>query len=164
MLLAKVAYSCVNCPLRLSTVLICPKQHVLKVTFLQPTPSGSAPKQLGLKRYSSESSIKPSHSPRINKLSPLANCWIASCTMVEHLVHKSLYVCVYAGTHVRSAATLGGNIALGRLKDLESDVITVFMAAGASVQVVSLSNNRSAHTLHKYRHSLLTGTFIQLPS
>lgn len=49
--------------------------------------------------------------------------------------------------HVRSAATLGGNIALGRLKGLESDVITVFMGAGASVQVVSHSSSRSAHTL-----------------
>ena len=47
---------------------------------------------------------------------------------------------------MRSAASLGGNIALGRLKDLESDVITVFMGAGASVQVSSISSNRSAHT------------------
>lgn len=48
------------------------------------------------------------------------------------------------GTHVRSAASLGGNIALGRLKDLESDVITVFMGAGASVEVVNKFSNRSA--------------------
>ena len=47
---------------------------------------------------------------------------------------------------MRSAASLGGNIALGRLKDLESDVITVFMGAGASVQVINISNNRSVHT------------------
>jgi len=44
---------------------------------------------------------------------------------------------------VRSAATLGGNIALGKLRDLESDVITVFMAAGASVQVVCKTDSRS---------------------
>ncbi|KAL3141630.1 hypothetical protein ABBQ32_004865 [Trebouxia sp. C0010 RCD-2024] len=55
--------------------------------------------------------------------------------MADHLLR-------IAGTHVRSAATLGGNIALGRLKDLESDIITVFMAAGASVQVASQSSNR----------------------
>ena len=54
-----------------------------------------------------------------------------------------------AGTHVRSAATLGGNIALGRLRDLESDVITLFMGAGASVQVISKSSSRSACTLHQ---------------
>ena len=47
---------------------------------------------------------------------------------------------------MRSAASLGGNIALGRLKDLESDVITVFMGAGASVQIMNSSSNRSAHT------------------
>ena len=50
--------------------------------------------------------------------------------------------CCAAGTHVRSAATLGGNIALGRLRALESDVITVFMAAGASIQVVSKKTSR----------------------
>lgn len=61
-------------------------------------------------------------------------------------------MCVCAGTHVRSAATLGGNIALGRLRDLESDVITVFMAAGASVQVVSQSSKRLAHALRKCTH------------
>lgn len=61
-----------------------------------------------------------------------------------------MWVCV--GTHVRSAATLGGNIALGRLKDLESDIITVFMAAGASVQVASQSSNRFAHALHECTH------------
>ena len=56
--------------------------------------------------------------------------------VLNHLVSS------HAGTHVRSAATLGGNIALGRLKDLESDVITVFMAAGASVQIVSKTSSR----------------------
>lgn len=55
--------------------------------------------------------------------------------MADHLLR-------IAGTHVRSAATLGGNIALGCLKDLESDVITVFMAAGASVKVVSKTDSR----------------------
>lgn len=43
---------------------------------------------------------------------------------------------------MRSAATLGGNIALGKLRDLESDVITVFMAAGASVQVICRTDSR----------------------
>ena len=44
---------------------------------------------------------------------------------------------------MRSAATLGGNVALGKLRDLESDVITVFMAAGASVQVACKTHSRS---------------------
>ena len=43
---------------------------------------------------------------------------------------------------MRNAATLGGNIALGKLRDLESDVITVFMAAGASVQVICKTDSR----------------------
>lgn len=60
------------------------------------------------------------------------------------MVHFHEMSCYVAGTHVRSAASLGGNIALGRLKDLESDVITVFMGAGASVQVVNKSSDRSA--------------------
>ncbi|DBA80138.1 TPA: hypothetical protein ACH3X2_007614 [Trebouxia sp. C0005] len=55
--------------------------------------------------------------------------------MAEHLLR-------IAGTHVRNAATLGGNIALGKLRDLESDVITVFMAAGASVQVICKTDSR----------------------
>lgn len=42
-----------------------------------------------------------------------------------------------AGTHVRSAATLGGNLVLARNKYLESDVTTILMAAGVLVQVAS---------------------------
>ena len=57
------------------------------------------------------------------------------------LLHADLLMLMFAGTHVRSAATLGGNIALGRLKALEPDAITMFMAAGASVQVSSKSND-----------------------
>ena len=58
-----------------------------------------------------------------------------------YLCNHSSSLCI-TGTHVRSAATLGGNIALGKLRDLESDVITVFMSAGASVQVVCKTDSR----------------------
>eukprot|EP00884_Botryococcus_braunii_P010388 jgi/Botrbrau1/19350/Bobra.0073s0075.1 len=49
-----------------------------------------------------------------------------------------------AGTLVRSAATVGGNLAAARLLGLESDPVLLLMAAGASVTV---SNKTSSRTL-----------------
>ena len=71
---------------------------------------------------------------------PTLISWVLEC-IIEMIVSFFLLLCI-TGTHVRSAATLGGNIALGCLKDLESDVITVFMAAGASVKLVSKTDSR----------------------
>ena len=42
---------------------------------------------------------------------------------------------VHAGTHVRSAATIGGNIVLTQQKGLQSDFCTIMLAAGAQVSV-----------------------------
>jgi FAD binding domain in molybdopterin dehydrogenase len=44
----------------------------------------------------------------------------------------------FAGTHVRNAATVGGNLALARDRRLESDLATVLMGAGATVEFVPL--------------------------
>lgn len=43
-----------------------------------------------------------------------------------------------AGTHVRNAATVGGNLVLARDQHLESDLATVLMGAGATVDFVPL--------------------------
>lgn len=43
------------------------------------------------------------------------------------------------GTHVRNAATVGGNLALARERRLESDLATVLMGAGASVLFLDLA-------------------------
>ena len=43
-----------------------------------------------------------------------------------------------AGTHVRNAATVGGNLVLARDRRLESDLATVLMGSGATVEFVPL--------------------------
>lgn len=45
-----------------------------------------------------------------------------------------------AGTHVRNAATVGGNLALSRERGLESDLATVLMGAGATTTLVELES------------------------
>lgn len=47
-----------------------------------------------------------------------------------------------AGTHVRSAATVGGNLALSLQRRLESDLVTVLMGSGAKVEVSSSGGSR----------------------
>jgi xanthine dehydrogenase iron-sulfur cluster and FAD-binding subunit A len=51
-----------------------------------------------------------------------------------------------AGTHVRNAATVGGNLALARDRRLESDLATVLMGAGATVEFVPLHSCADAAT------------------
>lgn len=48
------------------------------------------------------------------------------------------------GTHVRSAATVGGNLALSLQRALESDLVTVLMGCGAKVRVASSGGGRCA--------------------
>lgn len=54
--------------------------------------------------------------------------------------HMSGHPCMLglAGTHVRNAATVGGNLVLARDRRLESDLATVLMGAGAAVEFVPL--------------------------
>ena len=52
----------------------------------------------------------------------------------------------FAGTHVRNAATVGGNLVLARVRRLESDLATVLMGAGATVQFVPLHSCADAST------------------
>jgi len=50
-----------------------------------------------------------------------------------------------AGTHVRSAATVGGNLALAvTARPLESDLVTVLVGARAQVQVSNADGSRWA--------------------
>lgn len=53
-------------------------------------------------------------------------------------LHRASILC--AGTHVRNAATVGGNLALARQRHLESDLTTVLMGAGATVRFVDLAS------------------------
>ena len=48
------------------------------------------------------------------------------------------------GTHVRDAASVGGNLALARERRLESDLATVLMGAGASVRSLDLAGAAGA--------------------
>ena len=47
-----------------------------------------------------------------------------------------------AGTHVRNAATVGGNLALAVRRGLESDLVTVLIGARAQVQVANADGSR----------------------
>ena len=61
--------------------------------------------------------------------------------------HASL--CPGTGTHVRSAATVGGNLALAvRARPLESDLVTVLIGARARVQVSNADGSRRATSCH----------------
>jgi hypothetical protein len=60
-----------------------------------------------------------------------------------------------AGTHVRNAATIGGNLTLARERHLESDLATVLMGAGAKVLWKPLSGCTDGHTSRWGLHSLL---------
>ncbi|KAG1670984.1 hypothetical protein FOA52_014373 [Chlamydomonas sp. UWO 241] len=47
-----------------------------------------------------------------------------------------------AGSHVRNAATVGGNLVLARTHGLPSDVATLLMAAGARVSIIDCRSTR----------------------
>lgn len=44
--------------------------------------------------------------------------------------------------HIRNAATVGGNLALARERLLESDLVTVLIAAAAALQFLDLDAAR----------------------
>lgn len=62
--------------------------------------------------------------------SPLVAAWATE--IASHLER-------IAGRHVRNSATLGGNLALVRTRELPSDVVTPLAAAGATVEVYDFS-------------------------
>ena len=65
------------------------------------------------------------------------SCWSSSSHRITQNVSLRNQT-VGAGTHVRNAATIGGNLALARDRHLESDLATVLMGAGAEVECVPL--------------------------
>ena len=57
-------------------------------------------------------------------------------------------LCPGTGTHIRSAATVGGNLALAvAARPLESDLVTVLVGARAQVQVSNADGSRRAPPL-----------------
>lgn len=54
---------------------------------------------------------------------------------------EPLLFLVSAGTHVRNAATVGGNLALARGRRLESDLATVLMGAGSTVKYLEVGSS-----------------------
>jgi hypothetical protein len=73
---------------------------------------------------------------------PWRGLWLRPVSCVNQVWHSKALkpstlpcMCMAAGHHVRSAATVGGHFGLAKARPLQSDLATVMMAAGAQLQV-----------------------------
>ena len=98
-----------------------------------------------------ESHPSTSISKRVLWLSSLTQCPITIRTSASLPVCVNITVSIpqglierhwLAGTHVRAAASIGGNLALLRERALQSNLAPVLIALGATVTVTSLHSQR----------------------
>ena len=76
------------------------------------------------------------------KIAALLRCLPACVSTIVSMPCSPTDRHLLAGTHVRAAATIGGNLALLREHALQSNLAPVLIALGATVTVTSLHSQR----------------------